>query len=291
MSIVLIHDTKLTVKNPNEMVAYEWEKPVKGGFWDTFRATMDFLGSLGFYVGEDKEVKKHFPILNWKNKKGRYMNLEFKAEFHQACIELEFFQNVVYENPHGGQYDFEKRKKMPYLIGLQYEITLKKLEAFFEEKGFEIRYGNNIFKGEDFIVEDYIRCWHHPQETKFKLSDINGLPDDNGQGSNGKNREGRQLLNGEIQYFRDYSGYLCRGKVYHNINNMWWVLQVDGTVANKASFELFDLQETDVRKRLKVKMLPKEYAERKKQLSLCSTKEIENELKRRKKCMKKAAHP
>ena len=64
---------------------------------------------------------------------------------------------------------------------------------------------------------------------------------------NGTDRDGNTLRNGETKYFRDWSGYLLRGKVYHNINNMWWVLLADGKVRNVACFDLFDLKETDFR--------------------------------------------
>lgn len=74
-----------------------------------------------------------------------------------------------------------------------------------------------------------------------------------------------------------------RGKIYHNINDMWWVLQADGQVKNVACCDLFDLKETDFRGRRKGHRPPKEYVERKEQLSLCSVKELERELRRRKK--------
>ena len=31
-----------------------------------------------------------------------------------------------------------------------------------------------------------------------------------------------------------------RGKIYHNINDMWWVLQADGQVKNVACCDLFE---------------------------------------------------
>ena len=61
MSVVSIYDTRLRIENPYKGNFWTHEESVKNGFWDIFRATMDFLGSIGFYVGEDKEVKKHFP--------------------------------------------------------------------------------------------------------------------------------------------------------------------------------------------------------------------------------------
>ena len=44
----------------------------------------------------------------------------FVAAKYPNGFEIVFFQNVIHKNPHGGRYDFDKLKKMPYLIRLQY---------------------------------------------------------------------------------------------------------------------------------------------------------------------------
>ena len=60
---------------------------------------------------------------------------------------------------------------------------------------------------------------------------------------------------------------------------MWLVV----IYLRKNRLYLFDLKETDFRGRRKGHRPPKEYVERKEQLSLCSVKELERELRRRKK--------
>ena len=67
---------------------------------------------------------------------------------------------------------------------------------------------------------------------------------------NGRDREGLTLHNGDIKYFRAWNGYLYRGRIYHNINNMWWVIVDKYTVRNVAAFNLFDLAPDDKRGRL-----------------------------------------
>ena len=168
------------------------------------------------------------------------------------------------------------------MIQKRYDWTMEKLLKYFEKCGYSIEFGRNTCKGAAFIVNDYIRSWHHPQENWFFLKAVDGQTAE--YEANGTDRDGNILRNGETKYFRDRSGYLLRGKVYHNINNMWWVLLADGKVRNVACFDLFDLKETDFRGRKKEHRPPKEYTERKRQLSLCSIKEPENELKRRRKC-------
>ena len=119
-----------------------WQNEETGGIsqksyshYELFDETMRFLGSIAFYVGEDNEIKKNYPILSKDRRQGRYGDLEFKASRYPAGFEICFYQNVVFENKYGGFYDFDKRKKMPYLIEKQFALTIKKLSEFFLSKG------------------------------------------------------------------------------------------------------------------------------------------------------------
>ena len=273
---VTIYDTKFSIDRGSLPHSFKKEGDP---YWENFKDLMRFLGSIGFYVGEDKEVKKRFPTLNMTHRAGGFDDLRFKAEYAANRFGIEFYQDVFHKNPHGGFYDFDKYEKMPYLIQKQYDWTLEKLLKYFEKCGYSIKFQQNTCKGAAFIINDYIRSWHHPQERWFSLKDVDGQTVSK---SNSTDRDGNMLQNGATKYFRDWSGYLMRGKVYHNINNMWWVLMADGQVRNIACFNLFDLLETDFRGRRKTHRPPQEYVERKRQLSLCSVNELKNELKRRK---------
>lgn len=280
MPEVSIYDTQFAVRRGK--LPYKEEKE-GNPHWENFKDAMRFLGSIGFYVGEDKEVKRMYPALNDSRRAGRYADLKFKAEWHANAFHIQFYQDVRHENRNGGFYDFDKLEKMPYLIRKQYELTERKFAAYFEKKGFLVSYQANKMRGKAFIINDYIRSCHHPQTAWFRLEEVDGQTPE--YEYNAKDRDGRILHNGETKYFRDWGGYLCRGVVYHNINNMWWVLLPDGNVRNRACFDLFDLTGEEPRGRIKKHRPPEEYAERKKYLSLCSAKELENELKRRRRAV------
>ena len=276
MPKVTIYDTKFCIGRGELPHSFKREG---NPHWENFKDLMRFLGSIGFYVSEDKEMKKKYPSLNETRRAGGFDDLRFKAEYAPNRFEIEFYQDVFHENPHGGFYDFDKYEKMPYLIQKRYDWTLEKLLEYFEKCGYSIEFPENTCKGDAFIIRDFIRSRHHPQENWFSLKAVDGQTAEHEM--NGTDRDGKILRNGETKYFRDRSGYLLRGKVYHNINNMWWVLLADGQVRNVACFDLFDLKETDFRGRWKEHRPPQEYVERKKQLALCSVKELERELKRR----------
>lgn len=281
MPKVTINDTEFSV-HKGEL---PWNNNKEGNpHWENFLNTMKFLGSIGFYVSTDKEVKKRYPSLSDTCREGGFADLRFKADYNANTFHIKFYQDVYYENPHGGYYDFDKYEKMPYLIRKRFDWTLRKLTAYFEDCGFTVEWRRK-YKGADFIVQDYIKSWHHPQDKPFPLSEIEGQT---AEGHNRGDAQGRILHNSEVKYFRDFNGYLCRGKIYHNINNMWWVLLPSGDVRNKASFELFDWEDAEVKGRQKHHVPPKEYMDRRHYLSLCSTKELENELKHRKRLKKES---
>lgn len=170
MSNVVIYDTTFTVTRGE--LPHKWE--IQGNeHYENFKAALRFLSSIGFYVSEDKGIKREYPTLNDMHRAGRYADLKFKAEWHQNDFKITFFQDVYHENSNGGFYDFDKLEKMPYLIKKQYELTQRKLIAYFENKGYTVSFGKNTKSEAAFIVENYIRSWHHPQNTTFELSEIN----------------------------------------------------------------------------------------------------------------------
>lgn len=220
--------------------AIPWSSDKEGNpHWENFVNTMKFLSSIGFYVSEDRDIKKNYPRLSDNHKSGGFDNLRFKAEYSPNKFRISFYQDINYENANGGYYDFDKYQKMPYLIRKRFDWTLHKLIEYFESCGFIVEQEQE-YKGSEFIIRDYIKSWYHPQHEPFDLSEIEGQTLDK---YNSEDANGKILHNGEVKYFRNFNGYLYRGKVYHNINNMWWVLLPDGMVHNKASFELFDLNE------------------------------------------------
>ncbi|MHC1722522.1 MAG: hypothetical protein AB9836_04870 [Aminipila sp.] len=245
-----------------------------------FDETMKFLSSVGFYVSKDPEIEKHYKCLSKDHRYGRYADLEFKAERYPSGFRIEFYQNIIFENSHGGFYDFDKYEKMPYLIKKQLELTTNKIKIFFSNQGIQEIETFNPKTAIDFIKKDYVESWHkHFKNYDFDLSEIDGTTEK--ESYNILDRDKKAIKNGQIKYFRDLKGYLNRGKVYHNINNMWWVMVNDIKVTNIASFELFDLNDKDCRGRHAKKRIPKDYLIKIEQLSKANTKELLNELKRR----------
>lgn len=206
---------------------------VQNGSQDLLDKAFSLLRKRGFAIQTDRDVLENYPSIAdsyWEGSKG---DLLFKSEIHPAGFKLEFYQEANTESPGRGQYEFDKLGAMPYLIKCEFLIIRKCIQELLKNEGVE----NNsepVFK---YALDDVmyrIKSSCHYEEGKE-------LPEYEIEDYNSKDRDGKQLYNGQIKYYRDRKGRLMRGTIYHNINNMWWVILNKYDFTNQASFHLFDI--------------------------------------------------
>lgn len=244
---------------------------------------LNFMKERGFRVGRDPRIEEHYKILSKSHWYGRKGDLEFKAERYPAGWKIEFFQNVNFENKAGGEYDFDKYDKMPYLIKLMFLNECRHITGFLTNLGVVNKSRPNYKLSEDRIKEhivDYTIGIKFKDPSEFELGDY--VCSSSKYSYNITDRDGKEIRNGQIKYIRDYNGRLKRGRVYHNINNMWWIVFNKFDYSNQACFNMFDPTPEDLRiRRLKKDVKPKEYLLKKEKIQEASSHELINELKRR----------
>lgn len=268
-----IHYRNNTVNAPKGLDPWRFKYPHFG----TLHRIFNMLRAEGFTIENDAEVAK---CIRRDYYIGRRGDLELYAHRYPAGFEIMFFQNVVIENKNGGRYDFHKFQRMPYMIRLRFMkyrdkiiALLKSVEDLKDESKADPRLA------EEWIKARYVEEWHHEQkDMNFLLSDLDGQTQES---YNGRDRDEKTLHNGDVKYFRHWDGRLYRGRVYHNINNMWWVILDRFTVRNVASFELFDLTPEDNRRRQAKPRIPEAYQKRRQAIEDTKTRELVNELRRR----------
>ena len=268
-----IHYRNNTVNAPKGLDSWRFKYPHFG----TLHRIFNMLRAEGFTIENDAEVAK---CIRRDYYIGRRGDLELYAHRYPAGFEIMFFQNIVIENQNGGRYDFDKFQKMPYMIRLRFIkyrdkiiALLKSVEDLEDESKADPRLA------EEWIKARYVEEWHHEQkDMNFLLSDLDGQTQES---YNGRDRDEKTLHNGDVKYFRHWDGRLYRGRVYHNINNMWWVILDRFTVRNVASFELFDLTPEDNRRRQAKPRIPEAYQKRRQAIEDTKTRELVNELRRR----------
>jgi hypothetical protein len=215
----------------------------------------------GFNIHRDPDTKKHFRSISDRHHRGKKGDLELLIKVGGRHIELNFFQNVVVENQNGGQYDFKKFQKMPYLIQKQW---LKEASAVI---GYLVgTHGYTYGKGltghlpADLLIS---LAGIHPTKDPLKRFNEMWTPTRFKRGEDGwpiqselssyynVDREGVPLSTGMFRWWRDRKGYLKRGIIYTNMNSMWQLVYGPGREDTTwmSAHDLFTLQPEDPRGR------------------------------------------
>jgi len=222
---------------------------VHGGKIDLLNQIFRMLKERGFVIQTDQRILREYPILADTHWEGANGDLLFKSEIYPAGFSLEFYQEIDTENPHGGYYDFDKFERMPYLIRCQFILTRKYICELLESAGYTNK-AEPVLKFAIDKVMQKIKSSCHYKEGKE-------LPEYEIESYNAKDKDGKQLRNGQVKYFRDRRGRLQRGTVYHNINNMWWVVLNKFEYTNVAAFNFFDITSDQLpKKRVQSKVIP-----------------------------------
>lgn len=222
---------------------------VRSGKLDLLNTIFEKLKLRGFTVQTDQHILKEYPTLSsthWEGKKG---DLLFKSEIYPSGFKFEFYQEINTVNSSGGQYDFNKYELMPYLVRCQYILTRKYICELLDEYGYTNKAEPPSKNALDKVMKKIKGSSHYEKGKE--------LPEFELESYNATDKDGNQLYNGQVKYFRDRKGRLMRGTIYHNINNMWWVIINKFEYTNKACFEFFDFKVEHLSKRrIQNKVMP-----------------------------------
>lgn len=196
----------------------------------TYGAVIRHLRRIGFKVGANPQIKKHYSALNAQRRLGLHGHLRVAIERSGRVVELKFYQELITVNPNGGKYDFDRRAKMPYLIRLRYDHTVISLQRMLAEHDVVLLREPVPLRGRARIEQrraEWIRS-HGPKMYDQPIPAYNSCSADH-----------VNLIDGQAVWFRGRDGRLRHGEAWHSANNMWMVLVAGGVVESLASFELY----------------------------------------------------
>ncbi len=229
-----LYDTSLIITAPGSQPArigrheMAWNAPD----YETFNRLLAALEGVGFTLGRDPQIEQRFPSQGRFHRVGSrrtpHGDLSFHAETSPIGCKVEFYQDVVTVNENGGRYDFDRHKKMPYLIGKAFEFAIRAARTHLIDRGFvestkldspvgsPLAYFNQTWDGE----------YERRRGTHRFVRGADGWPTEKelGQACWGVSADRPLIEQGSVWYYRDRGGRLARGRCYGGINGMWIVI-------------------------------------------------------------------
>ncbi len=203
-------------------------REVIGGDWHTYNAVRRLMRRHGFTFHVDPEMRRQYDRI-WRGYHvGRRGDVLFHAEIFPAGCRVQFHEDVVRDNSNGGRYTYDKMQKSPYLWRLRVTLAISRIAELLKKRGFVDR---TAPKPKDAM--DFVRI-KRAEHDEFHAGRISSTP-----WYNSEDADKAPMKDGDRRCFRARNGRIMRGTVYHNINNMWWVVVDRYEVTNLAAFELF----------------------------------------------------
>lgn len=231
------HDTSLQIQWDDSVIGPQGNFGLTSTQWELWGRACHLLAGLGFNITVDPNTLKNHRIIAKYYRRGKHPSgLEVKTDCHRAVCRFEFFQNINRENPNGGEYDYGKLARMPYLVRLRCQVVRRKLCRVLEELGL-------TFDGDRARVDPAVDPlgWFNGTWGAGRFARrADGWPDPAKEMSHGnKDRDGLPLDVGVERYYRcRHTGRLYRGRCYPNMNSMWGVVS-GATFTCVSSSELF----------------------------------------------------
>jgi|GEM_PF-1440548 len=141
--------------------------------------------------------------------------------------------------------------QLTYLEGKRIELETNKILNIFPQEKIKVNESTKL-SPEEKILKNKKESSHNRDASKLDELGLDGIVyqmSEYDHTQNSSDRDKKKINCGELKYFYDYDKRLKCGRVYHNINNMWWVLSTDD-YHNKSSYELFDYSGESRRKQL-----------------------------------------
>lgn len=211
----------------------EWERGFKRG---VFSRIVQTLNRLSWTVAQPPispyDVKHYGAVVaRWATERRRICrkgNLQGELCINGRHIELQMWQDVTPSvNRHGGRYDFDKERRMPYVLRLEMERTRRRIRDYLR----------NVFSGYTFSPPKigspnpdplawFNDQWDGAHERRHGTHRFergaDGWPSARELGELARtDGDGALMTHGDVRWMRDQKGRLLRGRVYGGINVMW----------------------------------------------------------------------
>ncbi|WP_421921641.1 hypothetical protein [Marinobacter salarius] len=214
-------------EEPGGPVQAEWEREFKR---QVFKRIVQQLNRLGWRCEVPKDYIEQYSLSFAQSRRYcRKGDLEGFLDITGRHIKFEMWQSVanLTREDGNGKYEFDKEKRMPYLLWLEMERTRRRIRDYL----------CNVFAG--YEPNDRLRDGRHAERGPYGLTALEWVEQSNRSSGHYDSELGRARINMAINaraadggtinhgarvFAIGYDGRVVVGTAYYNLNNMWWVV-------------------------------------------------------------------
>ena len=217
-----------------------WEESVNEN--ELKQAVMDpfirFLRSKGWKIGRCPRIYKQYRILNKWNRYCRKGGLEASLSLSGRTLKFEIYQNVAnVENTNGGQYDFDKLEKMPYLLRQHARVAMQQAHSFLSDTfGYRPPAKKEAVIGPGKMTA--LDAAQHMMENSGHYQEHLGRANWHSD-YNRKSADGELIEHGQQVFFRDCVGRIGIGQAFYNLNSAWYVVTGKYTMSHVMCSDIY----------------------------------------------------
>lgn len=217
------------LENPERRSWDQWQEYEREFKRQVFKRIVQQLNRIGWSVEVPQEMIEQYSRSFAENHRYcRKGDLQGLLDLSGRCIKFEMWQDVAnVENRNGGRYDFDKEKRMPYILWLEMERTRRRLREYL----------CNVFSGYQF--QDQLRDGRHPKRGPGSLTAVEWVEQDIRSSGhfnedlghapinmkcNAQSADGGVITHGARVYAIGYDDRVVVGTAYYDLNSSWWIV-------------------------------------------------------------------
>jgi len=241
----------IRVYNNKVIITFDtWGKnfTLKVPHYKKWLSIIKLLRSRGFEITENQSYKEHYTCLSKFHKIGIKKDVRCLMEIGANRIEVQFghvknlwtgIAQSFWDDKNDDRYTH-----LSYLEACAVNLEVHKLIKFCDKYKLHFVVDDASLSPEEYILNKEAINKHIHGSPKSLLELKQSITEDSyDYKHNSNDRNKKKIICGEKKYFYNYwTKRLSCGIVWHNINNMWWVIY-GGKLNNVASFELFDYEQ------------------------------------------------
>lgn len=215
---------------------------------EIFDGLLRLLKRRGFKITADPTVSRRHRCISPSYRIAARGDMRAAIHVSGRVVQLDWWsERSLSENSNGPRYGFDKRRRMPYLDGIRFELERKHILAWVAERAdlsFKAPRGAKrcgIGRGEltaaEYIQAQYADCWHTDKALgRPKAEDYNR-----------KSADGGMIEHGARVWAVGRKGRIFTGVAHYSLNNRWMIATGAYGIEWASSFEVYTRRPENIR--------------------------------------------